>query len=234
MQQELPELPESGPVPAAGVTPAGAESPERVTTSVQRIVRSTAVTRQVKKWHEGACQICSVTVILPGGAYSEGAHIQALGSPHNGPDTTDNVLCLCPTCHVMFDGGAIVLMDDLTIMRHGRNPGRCTRTRSTRSTWPALPATETDGASDPMRYSSNVPQPQQPSSALDPRSRPLRSRYDRFWPIWLWLRIRGSARRATGRAHLCGSCTPPARPCVVSMSPDVVRRVRSVPSRAGQ
>ncbi|MGI5251453.1 YDG/SRA domain-containing protein [Actinacidiphila glaucinigra] len=123
VQQELPELPEIIPVPATGAPPAGAESPERVTTSVQRIVRSTAVTRQVKKWHEGACQICGVMVILPGGAYSEGAHIQALGSPHNGPDTTDNVLCLCPTCHVMFDGGAIVLTDDLTIMRNGTESG---------------------------------------------------------------------------------------------------------------
>ncbi|MFD3457255.1 HNH endonuclease [Streptomyces sp. NPDC058691] len=70
-----------------------------------------------------ACQICGVTVILTGGADSEGAHIQALGSPHNGPDTTDNVLCLCPTCHVMFDGGAIVLTDDLTIMRNGTESG---------------------------------------------------------------------------------------------------------------
>ncbi|MEW2548869.1 HNH endonuclease [Streptomyces sp. NPDC047002] len=60
---------------------------------------------------------------MPGGVYSEGAHIQAVGSPHNGPDTTDNVLCLCPTCHVMFDGGAIVLGDDLGIIRGGEEVG---------------------------------------------------------------------------------------------------------------
>jgi putative restriction endonuclease len=117
-QQELPaDL--SAPIQP----PAGNETPQRVTTSVQRIVRSTAVTRQVKKWHAGACQICGITITLPGGIYSEGAHIQAIGSPHHGPDTTDNVLCLCPTCHVMFDGGAIVLGNDLSVVRHGEVAG---------------------------------------------------------------------------------------------------------------
>jgi putative restriction endonuclease len=87
---------------------------------VQRIVRNSAVKREVKKWHDHCCQICGRTVELPGGKYSEGAHIQALGSPHNGPDTTGNVLCLCPTCHVLFDGGAIVLDDDLTIVTNGQ------------------------------------------------------------------------------------------------------------------
>lgn len=124
VQQELPAPAQIVPEAASQAAPMGTETPERVTTNVQRIVRSTAVTRQVKKWHEGACQICGLTVQLPGGTYSEGAHIQALGSPHNGPDTTENVLCLCPTCHVMFDGGAVVLLDDLTIVRHGEETGR--------------------------------------------------------------------------------------------------------------
>ncbi|MCD9903857.1 HNH endonuclease [Streptomyces sp. MT29] len=116
-------LPIAGSTSAGGSKmqpPAGNDTPERVTTSVQRIVRSSAVKRQVKEWHDHACQVCGLTVELPGGKYSEGAHIQALGSPHNGPDTTDNVLCLCPTCHVLFDGGAIVLTDDLVIVRDGK------------------------------------------------------------------------------------------------------------------
>ncbi|MER5916132.1 YDG/SRA domain-containing protein [Streptomyces sp. NPDC001982] len=120
-EAQQPELPADG---GGSTQPlAGNETPERVTTSVQRIVRSTAVTRQVKRWHSGACQICGLTITLPGGVYSEGAHIQAVGSPHSGPDTTDNVLCLCPTCHVMFDGGAIVLSDDLSIIRDGEEVG---------------------------------------------------------------------------------------------------------------
>lgn len=124
VQQELPETSALLPEPVPEQPSPGTEAPERVTTSVQRIVRSTAVTRQVKSWHDSACQICGTTVQLPGGNYSEGAHIQALGSPHNGPDITGNVLCLCPTCHVMFDGGAIILLDDLTIVRHGEPAGR--------------------------------------------------------------------------------------------------------------
>jgi hypothetical protein len=35
----------------------------------------------------------------------EAAHIRPLGAPHNGPDTLDNTLCLCPNHHVLFDHG---------------------------------------------------------------------------------------------------------------------------------
>lgn len=93
-----------------------AEPTARRATTVQRIIRSSTVTRQVKEWHHDCCQICNVTLAVPGGAYTEGAHIQALGAPHNGPDVTDNVLCLCPNCHVLFDAGALVLTDELTVM----------------------------------------------------------------------------------------------------------------------
>ncbi|MFI0219756.1 YDG/SRA domain-containing protein [Streptomyces lydicus] len=103
--------------------PEGNEEPGRVTTTVQRIVRSSAVKRRVKAWHDNRCQMCELRIEGPGGSYSEGAHIQALGSPHNGPDTTGNVLCLCPTCHVMLDLGVIVLDDDLAIIRAGEAAG---------------------------------------------------------------------------------------------------------------
>lgn len=127
----LPEPAQQETLPGAEVTadsahgevPAGHESPERVTTTVQRIVRSSAVKRQVKAWHDNRCQICELRIEVPGGSYSEGAHMQALGSPHNGPDTTGNVLCLCPNCHVMLDAGAIVINDDLSIIRAGVEAG---------------------------------------------------------------------------------------------------------------
>ncbi|MCB5910141.1 caspase, EACC1-associated type [Streptomyces pinistramenti] len=96
---------------------------ERVITTVQRIVRSNSMHRQVKEWHDNRCQICSVRIEVPGGSYSEGAHIQALESPHNGPDAAGNVLCLCPNCHVMLDSGAIVLNDDLSVIRAGQEVG---------------------------------------------------------------------------------------------------------------
>ncbi|GAX50190.1 YDG/SRA domain-containing protein [Streptomyces olivochromogenes] len=107
--------------------PVGNDAPERVSSTVQRVVRSGPVKNTVKRWHVDECQVCGLTIETPGGAYSEGAHIQALGRPHNGPDRTDNVLCLCPNCHVKLDAGAIVIEDDLTVVEMGV-PGRTLRT----------------------------------------------------------------------------------------------------------
>ncbi|MFJ2134212.1 YDG/SRA domain-containing protein [Streptomyces sp. NPDC087845] len=121
--QELPAVPAKPAGTSNAYTVDGNEAPERVTATVQRIVRSSAVKRQVKAWHDNRCQICDLRIEMPGGSYSEGAHIQALGSPHNGPDTTGNVLCLCPNCHVMLDAGAIVLADNLSVIRGGEANG---------------------------------------------------------------------------------------------------------------
>ena len=57
--------------------------------------------------HGHHCQVCGVALELPGGRYSEAAHIRPVGRPHNGPDTLDNILCLCPNHHVLFDRGSI-------------------------------------------------------------------------------------------------------------------------------
>ncbi len=86
-QPELPTAPDASVVP-------GNETPERVTSTVQRIVRSSAVKRQVKAWHENRCQICNVRIEVPGGSYSEGAHIRALGSPTTGR-TSPATSCAC-------------------------------------------------------------------------------------------------------------------------------------------
>ena len=88
----------------------------RVLTSLQRIVRSTANARQVKALHEHCCQVCGDTLLVGSGPYAEGAHIRPLGTPHNGPDSVSNILCLCPNDHVRFDLGAIVITDDLEIV----------------------------------------------------------------------------------------------------------------------
>ncbi|ATO15402.1 SRA-YDG domain-containing protein [Micromonospora sp. WMMA2032] len=80
---------------------------ERVTTVVQRLIRSSKKAIQVKVWHDFTCQVCSLRIITPAGPYAEAAHIRALGKPHDGPDVEANVLCLCPNDHVRFDAGAI-------------------------------------------------------------------------------------------------------------------------------
>ncbi|NBM16788.1 YDG/SRA domain-containing protein [Streptomyces sp. GC420] len=84
----------------------------------ERLARDTAVTRRVKALHNDTCQICNLRMLVsPAGvAYSEAAHIQALGKPHCGPDVIENVLCLCPNCHARFDRGALHISDDLNVI----------------------------------------------------------------------------------------------------------------------
>lgn len=88
---------------------------KRVETIVYRIVRDTPLTRRIKTLHNYECQLCGHVISLPDGShYAEGHHIQPLGDPHNGPDTAENVLCLCPNHHAACDLGAILLaVDDL-------------------------------------------------------------------------------------------------------------------------
>ena len=84
-------------------------------TTVSRIIRNTATAARVKKYHDFRCQVCGEQLLTPIGPYAEAAHIKPLGTPHNGPDTEDNILCLCPNHHVLFDLGAIAVEDNLTL-----------------------------------------------------------------------------------------------------------------------
>ncbi|POX64757.1 hypothetical protein C3492_03140 [Streptomyces sp. Ru62] len=97
--------------------PSGEKFPEARAAHVQRLVRDDAVIRNVKRLHDGECQMCGLRLLGPDGkSYSEGAHIRPLGKPHRGPDVEPNVLCLCPNCHVRLDIGAIVIEDDWSIV----------------------------------------------------------------------------------------------------------------------
>jgi predicted restriction endonuclease len=41
--------------------------------------------------------VCGETIPLADGLrYAEAHHIQPFGAPHNGPDISENVICLCP------------------------------------------------------------------------------------------------------------------------------------------
>lgn len=96
---ELP-LPVSGPEPG------------RIESYTTHIVRDTLAAEAVKEMHRHVCQACSTRIERPGGAYAQAAYIRPLGRPHNGPDTADNILCLCPNCYVLFDGWAFAIEDD--------------------------------------------------------------------------------------------------------------------------
>lgn len=81
--------------------------PERKKTTINRIIRDIKVSAALKKLYSNQCQTCDTKIITAAGPYFEGAHIRPLGTPHNGPDTLKNMLCLCPRCHTMFDGKAL-------------------------------------------------------------------------------------------------------------------------------
>lgn len=89
---------------------------ERKEYVINRIIRETKTAQYIKKLYDNKCQICGIQIITPVGAYSEAAHIKALGKPHNGPDTKENILCLCPNHHIMLDLGIITINNDYTII----------------------------------------------------------------------------------------------------------------------
>lgn len=92
--------PPPAPPPGAGT---------RAYTSTQRLIRNTAVTEWVKNLYDYTCQVCQLRLMTAVTPYAEGAHMRPVGRPHNGPDAAENVLCLCPNDHVLFDRGAIGL-----------------------------------------------------------------------------------------------------------------------------
>lgn len=80
---------------------------KRVLTTSWRIVRDTVKVTKLKTLYADECQLCRQTLKLGQETYSEGHHLKPLGFPHNGPDDENNILILCPNCHVQFDFGAV-------------------------------------------------------------------------------------------------------------------------------
>ena len=94
-------------------TPSTYSAADRRHTTVTRVVRDTAQARRIKYLHDHKCQVCGARLVGSAGPYAEAAHIRPLGKSHNGPDTADNILCLCPNHHVLFDYGGFTVNDDL-------------------------------------------------------------------------------------------------------------------------
>jgi putative restriction endonuclease len=83
---------------------------------VLRIVRDTKIAHDIKKLYNFECQVCGITLITKSGKYAEGAHIKPLGKPHDGDDNSDNLICLCPNHHVLFDKGAFSILDNFELI----------------------------------------------------------------------------------------------------------------------
>jgi predicted restriction endonuclease len=81
--------------------------PDRITTTVHRIMRDSEIVVQLKRLYLYRCQICSTRLELISGYYCEAHHLKPLGVPHNGPDTKGNIIIVCPNHHVLLDYGAL-------------------------------------------------------------------------------------------------------------------------------
>ncbi|UXM92859.1 YDG/SRA domain-containing protein [Paenarthrobacter sp. JL.01a] len=99
-------------------------APARRSAHVNQIIRDYGVAESVKRLYDNTCQICRTRLVTAAGPYSQGAHIRPLGIPHNGPDTLENILCLCPNCHALFDGHALTVRPDGTVMNLGSAAGK--------------------------------------------------------------------------------------------------------------
>lgn len=106
---------ERAPFTATPGSPQGNTTPRSTIGVVTRLVRSTPVSEWVKRLYDGSCQVCRSRLEVPGGVIAEGAHIRPLGRPHAGPDTPDNILCLCPNHHSQFDQGGIYIDDQFHV-----------------------------------------------------------------------------------------------------------------------
>ncbi|HET6356260.1 HNH endonuclease [Streptomyces sp.] len=79
--------------------------------------RDPHLVEEIKLLHQHRCQVCGVQLETRFGHYSEAAHIQGLGIPHEGPDKLSNLLCLCPNHHVQFDRLFLFIDEDWNVRR---------------------------------------------------------------------------------------------------------------------
>lgn len=98
------------------ITSNGSQTSKRVSSSVLRIVRDTRLSIEIKKHYNYECQVCGIVIEVKGIRYAEAAHIKPLGTPHNGTDTPDNLICLCPNHHVMLDKGIYTIDKELNLV----------------------------------------------------------------------------------------------------------------------
>lgn len=97
---------------------------KRKSSTVVRVVRDSNKARAIKKLYNYKCQVCGFSIKAKNNFYAEGAHIKPLGKPHNGDDNINNLLCLCPNHHVMFDKGAFSIDKDFQLI--GEESGQLT------------------------------------------------------------------------------------------------------------
>jgi hypothetical protein len=70
--------------------------------------RNRKIASQLRLHYKHRCMFCGIRLQIGDQRfYAEAAHIKPLGSPHDGPDKTGNLLILCPNHHLQFDRGVV-------------------------------------------------------------------------------------------------------------------------------
>jgi predicted HNH restriction endonuclease len=99
--------------------------PQGVRQEISRLVRDTKMSQEIKALHEYTCQLCGIRMALrPGEFYAEGHHLKPLGRPHNGEDVPENVVCVCPNCHVLLDYNVVPITLGTLRLVPGHTVGR--------------------------------------------------------------------------------------------------------------
>ncbi|SPP91997.1 HNH endonuclease [Bradyrhizobium vignae] len=92
------------------------EDAEDVATVMRRLqetqaqIRNAKHVRELKALYNHSCAFCGKQTVIgvnPAKYYSEAAHIKPVGQPHNGPDSKNNMIILCPEHHLQFDRGVL-------------------------------------------------------------------------------------------------------------------------------
>ena len=96
--------------------PAENQKAQRRTITTNSRVRDPSIPERLKEIHNHTCQICGIRLEVNGNPYAIGAHIKGLGRPHNGPDSEDNMIILCPNDHYLFDAFGFSINDDFTLI----------------------------------------------------------------------------------------------------------------------
>lgn len=77
-------------------------------------IRKSRIVLRVKEAKKYECEICFKAPELPNSRkIVHGHHMQPLGAEHEGHDVIENILVVCPNCHVLCDQFAILLPDSL-------------------------------------------------------------------------------------------------------------------------
>jgi len=76
----------------------------RVQRLISVISRDKRLVDDIKSRYENTCQICDLSLSIDSNLhYSEVHHIIPLGYPFNGEDKLNNMMCVCPNCHILLD-----------------------------------------------------------------------------------------------------------------------------------